>query len=150
MLSMLIVSSLTAFAQEKSQLTENAIGIKISMLGYIPEISYQRVLSNENRLDVNVAFMKIDENKYVNIYGTYQWYWSLDNNFYWYAGAGGGLTSGNTIENESKVYPSIHGIVGVEHNFKAPLQIFGEFRPETYLGSEHFFPHINIGARYRF
>lgn len=145
-----IIACLNTFSQEKNNLSENAIGLKVSVTSFSREISYQRLLSETNRLDINLSFSKINKNTFVNINSSYQWFWNINKNFYWYTGIGGGLASTNNNEGNSNVYASIHGLLGIEQHLQMPLQFFIECKPEIFLGSNSFFPNINAGIRYKF
>src|SRR5690606_3189420 len=83
-------------ANAQQGVSKNAIGLRFGSndgIGY--EISYQRALKNNNRLEIDLGWR--DDNHYnaVKLAGVYQWYWNIDGGFNWYAGVGAGLSSWN-------------------------------------------------------
>ena len=146
----------TSNAQEG--VSKNALGLRFGSndgIGY--EISYQRALKTNNRLEVDLGWR--DDNKYnaVKLAGVYQWYWNIDGGFNWYAGVGAGISSWNYEYQTAKARGStlfVAGQVGIEYNFDIPLQISLDFRPEFYLNNndyrDSFGPDIALGLRYKF
>lgn len=136
------ISILSANAQDVSK---NAIGIRFGdNSGFGGEISYQRKLSNVNRLEIDLGFRKGSAFKAT---GLYQWVYKLDNQFNWFAGAGGGLISAS---GNSAIFAA--GTVGIEYNFDIPLMISLDFRPE--IGFSDYYDGFNsdfgLGIRYQF
>ncbi|OSY88507.1 hypothetical protein WH52_07075 [Tenacibaculum holothuriorum] len=133
---------LTANAQE---ISENAIGIRFGdNNGFGGEISYQRKLSDNNRLEVDLGLRKGSAFKAT---GLYQWVWQLENQFNWYAGVGGGIASGS---GSTALFGA--GVIGIEYNFDIPLMISLDFRPE--IGFNDFYDgfqsDFGLGVRYQF
>ena len=156
------------FSANSQEISKNAIGLRLGDNdGFGVEASYQRKLSEKNRLELDLG-IRDRSNYYGNSYGQksvkltglYQWVWNIEGNFNWYAGVGGGL--GNSRYdykdngqryNESYTYAFVAGDIGVEYLFDFPLQVFIDFRPEFYFTDkvkDDFGPDIAIGARYRF
>ncbi|MFT5215741.1 MAG: hypothetical protein ACI83H_000858 [Glaciecola sp.] len=74
---------------------------------------------------------------------------SLDGNFNWYVGAGGGLAD------KLNTYIFAAGDIGIEYNFDIPLQLSLDFRPEIDFGDDTINNDaldfdIALGLRYQF
>ncbi|WP_440121001.1 hypothetical protein [Tenacibaculum sp. Ill] len=155
----LTLSFFTANAQE---IADNAIGLRLGDNdGFGGEISYQRRLSDNNRLEIDLGLR--NGNNYDGFKATalYQWVWQIENRFNWYAGAGGGLgfwsiddqTSGGvTIEGGSETFIFASGVVGIEYNFDIPLILSLDFRPEIGFNDAYdgFNSDFGLGIRYQF
>jgi opacity protein-like surface antigen len=155
----------TSFGQD---LSKNAIGLRLGDNdGFGGEISYQRALSKENRLELDLGFRNSNDVDAFKITGIYQWVWDIDNGFNWYAGVGAALGSWSydkkfnvgqeTVSiSDSGVILALAGNIGIEYNFdEVPLQLSLDFRPEIYFNSEdyrtnNFGPDIALGIRYKF
>lgn len=121
-LGLMLATSLTFTAQE---IAKNALGVRFggSNNGSGGEISYQAAMGGNNRLEIDLGLAnKFNDFK---VTGLYQWVWSLENRFNWYAGFGAGLVSAN----ETGVFAA--GVVGIEYNFDAPILISLDYRPEV-------------------
>lgn len=128
---------------------QNAIGVR---LGWGGEISYQRFLTDDTRLELATGWGYYG----FDLAGTYQWLWplSVDNiGFNWYAGAGAQFGAWNNDYDLRKFGFGILGQIGIEYNLKSAPFVFSidwrptlHLTPETRLGWEGF----AIGARYRF
>lgn len=150
-----------AFSAEAQNFSKNAIGLRLGDNdGFGGEISYQRALSSNNRLELDLGWRN---SKYVDAFkliGLYQWVWKIEGGFNWYAGVGGGVGSWNYnrngFEKESGSFVALAGDIGIEYNFDFPLQLSLDFRPEIYFGGDYadfrdgFGPDIALGIRYRF
>lgn len=137
---MLIGLAFTAQAQEVSN---NAIGLRFgSNGGFGTEVTYQRALSDNNRLELDLGWRNrndyhndgYDDNA-IKLTALYQWVWNIDGGFNWYAGIGGGVGSYNrdyydnrNYNNDAFVFAA--GDIGIEYNFDIPLLISLDFRPE--------------------
>lgn len=159
---MLVGIALSTHAQEQ----KNAIGLRIGDNdGFGAEISYQRYLSPDNRLEFDLGWRDSRYYDAVKLTALYQWIWNIEGGFNWYAGAGGGIGSWEYDDrdvppwydgrrDDSGVFGFIAGNIGVEYQFDFPLQVFVDFRPEIYFGEDYrensFGPDIAIGARFRF
>lgn len=150
-LSTFIISSFMGlYAQNFSK---NAIGFRLGDNdGFGSEISYQRGISLNNRVEVDLGWRNSKQVDAVKLAGLYQWVWNVDNGLNWYAGAGGGL--GNWSSNGTNdAFLFVAGNIGIEYNFEFPLQVSLDVRPEIYLSdgvSDDFGPDIALGIRYKF
>ncbi len=144
-ISFLTISIFTMNAQE---ISKNAIGIRFGdNNGIGAEVSYQRALGSNNRLEIDLGIRGNSDNSIFKATGLYQWVWELENNFNWYAGVGGGLLSGNS----SAIFGA--GVVGIEYNFDIPLLISLDFRPEFGITGAYydgFNSDFGLGVRYQF
>ncbi|WP_439153052.1 hypothetical protein [Winogradskyella sp.] len=137
------------------QIVDNAIGLRLGDSdGFGAEISYQRALGDNNRLEADLGWRSGSGYDGFKLTGLYQWVWQLDGNFNWYAGAGGGFGSfsfdNNNIDDETFFF--VAGDIGVEYNFDIPLLISLDFRPELGFGDfrDDVDFDIALGIRYQF
>ncbi len=154
----LIVTALVliglGFTAQAQEISKNVLGLRLGdNNGFGTEISYQRGLSDNNRIEANLGWRNNHNVSAFKLTGIYQWVWEIDNNFNWYAGAGAGLGSwSNSDGNGSFVY--ILGNVGIEYNFEeVPIQLSLDYRPE--FGGHGYFNNnygsdIALGIRYKF
>jgi hypothetical protein len=154
----LIVTALvligSGFTAQSQEISKNVLGLRLGdNNGFGTEISYQRGLSDNNRIEANLGWRNNHNVSAFKLTGIYQWVWEIDNNFNWYAGAGAGLGSwSNSDSNGSFVY--ISGNVGIEYNFEeVPIQLSLDYRPE--FGGHGYFNNnygsdIALGIRYKF
>ena len=148
-----------AFTGTSQNISKNALGLRLgSNDGFGGEISFQRKLSSDNRLEVDLGFRNSNDINAFKIAGLYQWVMPIEKNFNWYAGVGGGLGSWSYNNNSNKdngTFFFAAGDIGIEYNFDIPLQISLDFRPELYANSNgyrsnNFGSDIGLGLRYRF
>jgi hypothetical protein len=165
-----------AFSAQAQNISKNAIGLRIGDNdGFGAEVSYQRKLSEGNRLELDLGLRNRSyynrghdyyyDTSAVKLVGLYQWVWNINGGFNWYAGVGGGIGSynnrGNRVDNygyaDSGIFGLAAGDIGVEYNFDFPLQISADFRPEVGFGDYYdnnnlgvFGPDVAIAARWRF
>ena len=131
----LIGFMLTTNAQN---IADNAIGLRLGdSNGLGAEISYQRKLSETNRLEADLGWRNGDNYNAFQLTGLYQWVQSLDANFNWFVGAGGGLASFDGKDelkgtDETEIF--IAGDIGIEYDFEIPLLISLDFRPTLGFG----------------
>jgi len=146
-----LTSTLSINAQD---ISENAIGVRFgSNDGLGGEISYQRKLSSENRLELDLGWRNNSNTDAYKLAGIYQWVWSLGNQFNWYAGVGGGVGNWkNKTVNDSQTLLFAAGNIGVEFNLDIPLLISLDYRPE--IGFNKIYDGLNsdiaLGLRYQF
>lgn len=147
------------FQMNAQDISKNAIGLRLGDNdGFGGEITYQRGISDENRLEFDLGFRNSSDINAFKIVGLYQWVWEIDNKFNWYAGAGGGFGSWNsTVLNtkDSGTFLFAAGDVGIEYNFDIPLQLSLDARPELHVFSKgyrnsNFGPDIALSVRYKF
>jgi len=155
---MLVIGLLMYFiSASNAQETNKAIGVRFAYGG---EISYQHPLGNEHRLEVDLGWNYLGTNLAGNyswgyaLNGIYQWVWNipdLADGFNWYAGPGAAIVSHSGFLGVGAL-----GQIGIEYNFKFPLQLSIDYRPGFYLipGTDNIFrTSFNgacLGARYRF
>lgn len=145
---------ITIFSVKAQEIADNAIGIRFSEnSGIGTEITYQRGVTDNNRLEIDLGIRSDRVFRALKATGLYEWVWELDGNFNWYAGAGGGIGSWKIKDTDSSdVFIFAAGVVGVEYNFDFPLQISLDLRPE--LGFSNLYDGINadfgLSARYQF
>ena len=149
--------ALTSNAQD---ISENALGLRLGDSdGFGAEISYQRALGSNNRLEVDLGWRNGKNYDGFKLAGLYQWVFPLDGDFNWYVGAGGGLGSfgyndnmGNDF-NDTFVFAA--GDIGIEYSFDIPLMLSLDFRPEIGFGDDNYKNNdldfdIALGIRYQF
>lgn len=150
-------------AQAQEGISKNAIGLRFGHNdGMGAEVSYQRLLSDDNRLEIDLGWRNANHYDAIKATGVYQWVWNIEGGFHWYAGVGAGLGSwsydyyvgnGNRYK-ENDLFLFAAGQIGVEYNFDFPLQVFADFRPELYLINndyhDSFGPDFAVGARFKF
>lgn len=141
-------------------IADNALGLRFGGgAGLGAEISYQRALSTNNRLELDLGWRNDSNFDAYKIVGLYQWVWNIDGGFNWYAGAGGGIGSVEDLRSESRrgndgTFLFLAGDIGIEYNFDIPLLLSLDFRPELgfqdYNVLNQFTPDIALGVRYQF
>ncbi len=147
-------------------ISKNAIGLRLGDSdGFGAEVSYQRGLSQKNRLEFDLGWRNrnnyyYNNARFVKLTGLYQWVWNIEGDFNWYVGAGGGIANGSyNYKDEGKrytdnyTYAFIAGDIGIEYLFDFPLQLSLDFRPEVYFSDrvkDDYGSDIGISARYRF
>lgn len=155
----LILTTFAVFAGftfiNAQEIANNAIGLRIGDSdGLGTEISYQRALGDNNRLELDLGWRSGRGYDAFKLTGLYQWVWQLDGDFNWYAGAGAGVGSvgfdNNDIDGETFLFAA--GDIGVEYSFDIPLLLSLDFRPE--LGFSDFNDGVDFdiafSIRYQF
>lgn len=157
-LSVVAVFGFAFFAQGQ-EIAKNALGLRFGDNdGFGGEISYQRGLSENNRLEVDLGWRNSNHVDAFKLVGTYQWLWHIDGGFNWYAGVGAGLGSwsyDHRNEKDSGTFALAAGQIGIEYGFsEIPLLLSLDFRPELYIGDgwrgDSFGPDIALGIRFKF
>lgn len=147
-----------AFSAQAQDISKNALGLRIGDNdGLGTEISYQRGLGKNNRLELDLGWRSSNNVDGFKLAGLYQWVWNIEGGFNWYAGAGGGVGTWSYEDNGNKdsgSYFFAAGDIGIEYNFDFPLQLSLDFRPELYFNNDDFIddnfgPDIALGIRYR-
>ena len=147
-----------AFASNAQEISKNALGLRLGDNdGFGGEISYQRALGDNNRLELDLGWRNNDAYDAYKLVGLYQWVWNIDGGFNWYAGVGGGLGSysiDRPNRNEDGTFFLAAGNLGIEYNFDIPLMLSLDIRPELYFGDDfrddNFGPDIALGIRFQF
>ncbi|MEW7291977.1 hypothetical protein [Aquimarina sp. 2304DJ70-9] len=143
---------------QAQEVSKNALGIRIGDNdGFGAEVSYQRGLSGNNRLEFDLGWRDFDAATAIKIAALYQWVFNLDKGFNWYVGPGGGVGFvdyddrffGNS---GSDSYFFLAGDIGIEYNFDAPILISLDIRPEIGFGdfNDGLDLDIGLGIRYQF
>ena len=132
----------TTNAQE---ISDNAIGLRFGGgNGLGGEISYQKSLGSNNRLEIDLGLANgLTDFKAT---GLYEWIWTLEDKFNWYAGAGGGIVSAGG----TGLYAA--GVIGIEYNFKSPVLLSLDYRPEIGIsgGLSGLSSDVALSVRYQF
>lgn len=148
-----------AFFAQGQEIAKNALGLRFGDNdGFGGEISYQRGLSENNRLELDLGWRNSNHVDAFKLVGTYQWIWHIDGGFNWYAGAGAGLGSWSYDHqgvDDSGTFFLAAGQIGIEYGFsEIPLLLSLDFRPELYIGDgwrgDDFGPDIALGIRFKF
>lgn len=150
-----------AFTQniQSQNIAKNAIGLRFGDSdGFGTEVSYQRGLGDNNRLEIDLGWRSNDNFNAYRLTGLYHWVWVLDGNFNWYAGAGAGVAQLNFEDNfpgfndDAETYFYGAGNIGIEYNFNIPLLLSLDFRPEFGFGdfNDDLDLDIALGIRYQF
>ena len=125
--------------------SDNAIGLRFGGgNGVGAEISYQKALGSNNRLEIDLGLA----NEFTNFKATglYQWVWNLEEKFNWYAGFGSGIVSTDDLG----FYGT--GVLGIEYNFNAPILLSIDYRPEVGVagGLSGVNSNVALAVRYQF
>lgn len=153
------------FTTQAQVVAKNALGLRLGDNdGFGVEVSYQRGLSKNNRLELDLGWRNNDDIDAFKLAGLYQWVWNIDGGFNWYAGVGGGIGSWdhdhdhnhnhNHNNNDSGTFVFAAGDIGIEYSFKEiPLLLSLDFRPEigaiNYYGN-NYSSDIGLGIRFKF
>lgn len=145
------------------QISDNAIGLRIGDGGgFGAEVSYQRALGDNNRLELDLGWRNSNDYDAVKLVGLYQWVWNIEGGFNWYVGAGGGIGSYDDKYYKNRddddiddgLFALLAGDIGIEYNFDFPLLLSLDFRPEIgfsrYDRGDDLTPDIALGIRYQF
>ncbi|WP_442846307.1 hypothetical protein [Leeuwenhoekiella sp. H156] len=147
-----------SFSSQAQEIADNALGLRLGDSdGFGAEISYQRALGGNNRLELDLGLRTGNDYDGFKLAGLYQWVWNIDGGFNWYAGAGGGLASysydNGRFNDENDTFVFAAGDIGIEYNFDIPLLISLDFRPEIGFGdynNDDLDFDIALGLRYQF
>jgi hypothetical protein len=152
-----------AFGAHAQSGGRNALGLRLGDNdGFGGEVSYQRDLSSNNRLELDLGWRNSNNWDAFKLAGLYQWVWNIEGGFDWYAGVGGGVGSwsydyngpGPDHYDDNGTFVFVAGNLGIEYNFDIPLQLSLDFRPELYFNDEYrgdnFGPDIALGVRFKF
>nr|WP_066225701.1 hypothetical protein [Formosa haliotis] len=152
---------ISVFAQE---ISKNALGLRLgSNNGFGGEISYQRALGDNHRLELDLGWRDGKDYDGFKLTGLYQWVWPIENRFNWFVGVGAGLANydynnghnhsdNHNHHHDSDTFIFAAGNIGIEYNFKIPLLISLDFRPEFGFGDydDDLDLDIALGLRYQF
>ena len=157
----LVASLLIGFSvgAQSQTISKNALGLRLGDNdGFGGEISYQRKLTKNNRLEFDLGWRNSNNVDAIKLVGLYQWIWNIEGGLNWYAGVGGGVGNWSFDTNSNSdngTFALVAGDLGIEYDFDFPLQISLDFRPEIYFNSDafrdnNFGPDLALGVRYRF
>ena len=135
--------------------SKNALGLRLGDSdGFGGEISYQRGLNENNRLEFDLGWRDSKNYDGYKLTGLYQWVMKIDGGFNWFLGVGGGLGSYDFKKdiNDKETFLFAAGDIGIEYNFKIPLLMSLDFRPELGFGDfrDDVDLDIALGIRYQF
>jgi len=125
-----------SFALQAQDIANHAIGLRFGDAdGLGAEISYQKALGENNRLEAGLAWRSNKNFNAFKLTSTYQWVFDLEglDGVNWYVGAGGGLGSWsvkNGYTGDGGTFLFLAGDLGIEYKFDIPLLIALDFRPE--------------------
>ncbi len=116
----LVLCALCAMAQPR------AIGIRF---GYDNGFSYQHTVDSKNMVNLELGYISFNG---VQVSATYDWIfpintWTKAGEWNWFAGVGGGA-SFMQIQDPG-VFIGLAARIGVEYNFKFPLNLSLDWRP---------------------
>jgi len=142
----IIVASLivlVGFASTAQTIPNNAIGLRLGdSNGFGTEITYQRRLSEDNRLELDLGLRKGSRFNAWRATGMYQWVEPLfTERLNWFVGLGAGAGTFNFDndfigDRDNTLFVQAVGNAGVEYHFDFPLQIAADFRPEIGIINE--------------
>lgn len=158
---LLAITCLFAITFSNAQeISKNAIGLRLGDSdGFGAEISYQRAILENNRLEFNFGWRDGKNYDGVKLIGLYHWVWNIDGGFNWYAGPGVGFGAYQFDNPAGKDFRDsfaiLAGTVGVEYSFDFPLLLSLDFRPELGFGddvydNDNLDLDIGLGIRYQF
>ena len=121
------------------EIADHAIGLRFgNNNGMGAEISYQKGLSDNNRVEIDLGWRTSNNLDAFKLTGLYQWVWEIESNFNWFVGAGGGISSwSDDKSNKSGTGIFAAGDIGIEYNFKFPLLLSIDVRPELGFGNSY-------------
>lgn len=145
---LVITSTLSA-----QSISNNALGLRLGDNdGFGGEISYQRYLKENNRLEFDLGFRNSNDVDAFKLVGLYQWVMPIDGGFNWFVGAGAGLGSFDAGDNDG-IFALVAGNIGIEYDFDIPLILSLDVRPELGFNdefSDDLDLDIALGIRYQF
>ncbi|MDO6489980.1 MULTISPECIES: hypothetical protein [unclassified Cellulophaga] len=152
-LGLFSILALTVVSVQAQSISENAIGLRLGDNdGFGGEVSYQRHLGENNRLEVDLGWRDSNDVDAFKLVGLYQWVMPLDGNFNWFVGAGAGIGSFDAGANDG-TFALVAGDIGIEYNFDIPLILSLDMRPELGFNddySDDLDLDIALGIRYQF
>ena len=146
------------------EISPNAIGLRLGDSdGFGAEISYQRAIKENNRLEFDFGWRNGKNYDGVKLIGLYQWVWNIDGAFNWYAGPGAGFAAYDIHYNhpvtgdynDKDAFVILTGTVGIEYSFDFPLLLSLDVRPELGFGDDGYDNNdldfdVGLGVRYQF
>lgn len=131
---------------------QNNLGLRF---GTGAEVSWQKMLGNTNRLELDLGingFATWNTYRYFSLTGIYQWHWSIVDRLGWYVGPGAQLSIFQSVEGSNYFNVSLGGQVGLDYELPIPLQLSLDFRPMwNFIGNYAGFGWgLCLGIRYMF
>lgn len=153
-----------AFSAQSQEIAKNALGVRLGDNdGFGGEISYQRGLSKNNRLEFDLGWRNSNYIDAIKVVGLYQWVWNIDGGFNWYAGVGAGVAAWDYDydgpgdfdgDGDSGTYIFAAGDIGIEYGFdNVPILLSLDARPEIgsgYYGDDNFGFDVGLGVKFKF
>ena len=147
-----------AFSAHSQRISKNALGVRLGdddgFDGLGAEISYQRALFSNYRLEFDLGYRNGRTYDAFKLVGMFQWVFPLDRSFHWYLGAGPGIGSVDYDNGGSNSFALLAGDIGIEYNFRIPLILSLDLRPELGFGDDvygdGFDFDLGLGIRYQF
>lgn len=149
------------FQSQAQTISEHALGLRFGgNNGYGAEVSYQRALGSNNRLELDLGWRNNKNFDAYKLTALYQWVWNIEGGFNWYVGLGGGVGSvsydnrfnNDDFDDDDEFFLFGAGNIGIEYNFNIPLLIALDFRPE--IGSGRYNNDLDfdiaLALRYQF
>ena len=129
-LALVLSMSTALFAQAEG----STIGLRF---GYPTEVSYQKGLNSENRIELGLGFRNyVGYYTNLSVSGVYQWVKDLStiaDGMAWYYG--GGASVGFYSYYQNSYFPiSVLGQVGIQYDFNVPLRLSLDWRPGFQFG----------------
>jgi len=147
------IAFISCLGLSAQSISKNAIGLRIGDNdGFGGEISYQRYMTENNRLEFDLGWRNSRNVDAFKLVGLYQWVFPIDGGFNWYVGAGAGIGSFDAGDNDG-IFALLAGDLGIEYNFDFPLLLSLDFRPELGFNddySDDLDLDIALGIRYQF
>ena len=154
----IIAITLGTVSMNAQRISKHAIGLRLGDSdGFGTEVNYQLGIGENNRMEFGLGWRSSDDVTAIKGVALYQWVWTLDGNFNWYVGAGGGVGQVSFDDDfpgdpDDETFLFAAGDIGIEYNFEIPLLLSLDFRPEFGFGDyrDDVDFDIALGVRYQF
>ena len=148
----LLLVIITTLAISTAAMSQHHIGLRLSEgYGAAVEVSYQRLLNGDNRIELDLGYNTQRIWHSVNLTGIYQWRWELIDGLGWFMGGGANVS----FLDYGDFGLGIDGQIGLDYYFHFPMQISLDMRPAWHLlGTSDYkgfaWGGVNLAIRYRF
>jgi len=157
-----------SFASEAQTVRDNAIGVRLSAGdGIGADISYQRRVFTNNRLEFDLGLREEDYYDEVKFMAGFHWVIPIEKGFNFYAGPAIGAGrwefdrwNDNDDWNDDGGFGVVAGVAGLEYVFPSiPLQLSFDIRPEVHFGDDRddfdrdyhsLVPDVGLAVRFTF
>lgn len=160
---MLFVGTLMTLSAT-AQSERHVLGLRFGTnTGFGTEVSYQHLLSEINRYELDLGFNSHHENYQSGSYnlttwgltGTYQWVNQLDGNLRWFGGPGAKVGSWSYNQSldyryNNGLFLAAAGVIGMEYIFPAGIALSLDARPEIGLLNHGTVINVGLAVRYQF